>query len=79
MMPHRRWNESSASGELPWVTGEPEPLLVEFVAAGRVRPTQTLEIGGPDNCTRGGRLHPKQSTSRDDAKWKAEQEKQRKE
>jgi SAM-dependent methyltransferase len=34
-----------ASGELPWDTGEPEPLLVEFVAAGRVRPTQTLEIG----------------------------------
>ena len=25
--------------------GEPEPLLVEFVAAGRVRPTLTLEIG----------------------------------
>lgn len=45
MMPHRCWNESYASGELPWDTGEPEPLLVEFVTAGRVRPTQTLEIG----------------------------------
>ncbi|HUO34995.1 MAG TPA: methyltransferase domain-containing protein, partial [Candidatus Acidoferrum sp.] len=45
MMPHRCWNESYASGELPWDTGEPEPLLVEFITAGRVRPTQTLEIG----------------------------------
>lgn len=44
-MPHRCWNDTYASGELPWDTGEPEPLLVEFVNAGRVRPTQTLEIG----------------------------------
>lgn len=44
-MPHRCWNESYVSGELPWDTGEPEPLLVEFVTAGRVRPTKTLEIG----------------------------------
>ena len=40
-----RWNESYASGELPWDTGEPEPLLVEFVTTGRVRPTRMLEIG----------------------------------
>jgi len=45
MMAHRCWNESYYAGELPWDTGEPEPLLVEFVAAGRVRPTLTLEIG----------------------------------
>jgi SAM-dependent methyltransferase len=45
MMPHRCWNESYATGELPWDTGEPEPLLVEFVTLGRVRPTRTLEIG----------------------------------
>ena len=44
-MAHRCWNESYAAGELPWDTGEPEPLLVEFVTAGRVRPTRTLEIG----------------------------------
>ncbi len=44
-MPHHCWNESYASGELPWDSGEPEPLLVEFVTAGRVRPTRTLEIG----------------------------------
>ena len=44
-MAHRVWNESYASGELPWDTGEPEPLLVEFVTSGRVQPTQTLEIG----------------------------------
>ena len=45
MMPHRCWNESYDAGELPWDTGEPEPLLVEFVAAGRVRPARMLEIG----------------------------------
>jgi SAM-dependent methyltransferase len=44
-MPHRCWNNSYAAGELPWDTGEPEPLLVEFVTLGRVRPTRTLEVG----------------------------------
>jgi SAM-dependent methyltransferase len=44
-MAHRCWNESYAAGDLPWDTGEPEPLLVDFVTAGRVRPTRTLEIG----------------------------------
>jgi SAM-dependent methyltransferase len=43
--PHASWNESYASGQLPWDTGEPEPLLVEFVALGRIQPTRTLEIG----------------------------------
>lgn len=44
-MPHPLWNESYASGALPWDTGEPEPLLVEFVTSGRVQPTRALEIG----------------------------------
>jgi len=44
-MAHRDWNESYAAGELPWDTGEPEPLLVEFVSARRVRSARTLEIG----------------------------------
>lgn len=44
-MAHPSWNESYAAGELPWDTGEPEPLLVEFVTAGRIRPTRTLELG----------------------------------
>jgi SAM-dependent methyltransferase len=44
-MPHPSWNESYASGQLPWDTGEPEPVLVEFVTSGRVRPGPTLEIG----------------------------------
>jgi len=44
-MAHRCWDESYAAGARPWDTGEPEPLLVEFVAAGRVRPARTLEIG----------------------------------
>lgn len=45
MMPHPAWNESYASGQPPWDTGEPEPLLVEFVTSGRIRPIQTLEVG----------------------------------
>jgi SAM-dependent methyltransferase len=44
-MAHPSWNESYAAGELPWDTGEPEPLLVEFVASNGVRPASTLEIG----------------------------------
>ena len=44
-MPHRPWNESYASGQLPWDTGEPEPLLVDFVTAGEIAPGPTLEIG----------------------------------
>src|SRR5581483_12427430 len=44
-MPHSSWNDRYASGELPWDTGEPEPLLVEFVSSGGVTPTRTLEIG----------------------------------
>lgn len=44
-MPHPSWNESYASGQLPWDTGEPEPLLVEFVTSGAVTPGSTLEIG----------------------------------
>ena len=44
-MPHPSWNESYASGQLPWDTGQPDPLLVEFVASGAVTPCPTLEIG----------------------------------
>ncbi|HVT47059.1 MAG TPA: class I SAM-dependent methyltransferase [Vicinamibacterales bacterium] len=39
------WNESYASGELPWDTGTPEPELVAFVQAGAVVPGRALEIG----------------------------------
>lgn len=44
-MPHPSWNDSYASGQLPWDTGEPEPLLVEFVNSGGVTPCPALEIG----------------------------------
>src|SRR5579859_6777501 len=44
-MPHPSWNESYASGQLPWDTGQPEPLLVEFVNSNAVTPGTTLEIG----------------------------------
>ncbi len=45
MMPHPSWNESYASGQVPWDTGQPEPLLVEFVTSGAVMPSPALEIG----------------------------------
>lgn len=45
VMPHPLWNESYATGQPPWDTGEPEPLLIEFVTSGGVTPTSTLEIG----------------------------------
>jgi SAM-dependent methyltransferase len=44
-MPHPSWNDSYAAGQLPWDTGQPEPLLVEFVTSGAVTPGPTLEIG----------------------------------
>ena len=44
-MAHPSWNESYASGQPPWDTGQPEPLLVEFVTSGAVTPGPTLEIG----------------------------------
>ena len=44
-MPHPSWNDSYASGQMPWDTGHPEPLLVEFVTAGGVAPGLALEIG----------------------------------
>jgi SAM-dependent methyltransferase len=43
--PHRSWNESYASGQLPWDTGQPESLLIEFVTSGGIAPAPTLEIG----------------------------------
>jgi Thiopurine S-methyltransferase (TPMT) len=39
------WNDSYASGVPPWDTGQPEPLLIEFVTSGRVTPGRTLEVG----------------------------------
>jgi SAM-dependent methyltransferase len=44
-MPHRAWNESYASGQLPWDTGSPEPLLVEFVNAGGAALGRALDVG----------------------------------
>src|SRR5579872_2890858 len=44
-MPHPSWNESYATGQLPWDTGQPEPQLVEFVTSGAIKPGRALEIG----------------------------------
>ena len=44
-LPHPSWDESYASNQLPWDTGQPEPLLVEFLASSSLQPGPTLEIG----------------------------------
>lgn len=44
-MSHPAWNESYASGQMPWDTGQPEPLLVDFITSGAVAPSPALEIG----------------------------------
>jgi SAM-dependent methyltransferase len=45
MTQRRVWNDNYVSGQLPWDTGAPEPLLVEFITSGGVSPSATLEIG----------------------------------
>ncbi len=45
VMPHPAWNEAYAAGQLPWDTGQPEPVLVEFVTSGALTPGSVLEIG----------------------------------
>jgi SAM-dependent methyltransferase len=44
-MPHPPWNECYALGNLPWDTGEPDPLLVELVESGRIAGGRALEVG----------------------------------
>jgi len=44
-MTHPSWNDHYASGNLPWDSGVPDPLLTAYVAAGRVAPARTLEVG----------------------------------
>lgn len=44
-MARRPWNDSYASGELPWDTGVPEPLLVEFVNSGGTLGGRALDVG----------------------------------
>jgi SAM-dependent methyltransferase len=44
-MPHLPWNERYSAGDVPWDTGDPDPLLVEAVTEGRVAPGRALEVG----------------------------------
>jgi SAM-dependent methyltransferase len=44
-MPHPSWNDSYASGQLPWDSGQPDPILVEFLNSGAVPTGAALEIG----------------------------------
>jgi len=44
-MAHPSWNDSYASGNLPWDTGQPDPLLVELIEIGGVATGRALEIG----------------------------------
>ncbi len=39
------WNDRYASGDMPWDTGQPDPLLVAFVESGGIAPGRALEIG----------------------------------
>jgi len=44
-MSQRDWNDNYATGQLPWDSGTPDPLLTAFVAAGRVAPARALDVG----------------------------------
>lgn len=44
-MPHPSWNESYALEQLPWDTGEAEPLLVDFIRSRGTTEGPALEIG----------------------------------
>jgi methyl halide transferase len=45
-MSHPSWNDRYSSEEpLPWDTGTPDPMLVEFVEAHTVAPGRALEVG----------------------------------
>jgi SAM-dependent methyltransferase len=44
-MAERDWNDSYATGNLPWDTGIPDENLVELVEAGTLAPGRVLEIG----------------------------------
>jgi len=44
-MPHPDWNDSYATGDAPWDTGEPDEHLVAFVRSGAVPPGRALDIG----------------------------------
>jgi SAM-dependent methyltransferase len=44
-LPHRDWNASYATGELPWDTGEPDPHLVNTVRSWALPPGRALEVG----------------------------------
>jgi SAM-dependent methyltransferase len=45
-MPHQSWNDRYASEEpLPWDTGTPDPMLVEFVESHAIVPGRALEVG----------------------------------
>ncbi len=44
-MSARDWNESYATGDLPWDTGVPDEQLVSVVERGVVAPGRALEVG----------------------------------
>ena len=44
-MPHPSWNDSYASGDLPWDTDTPDPMLVQTIESQTIAPGRTLEVG----------------------------------
>ena len=39
------WDQRYRQGELPWDTGQPDPLLVQLIGAGSIAPCRALEVG----------------------------------
>lgn len=44
-MPTRDWEEHYRTGDLPWDTGAPDPLLVRLVRDGTLAPGRALDVG----------------------------------
>ena len=44
-MPHPSWNDSYASGDLPWDTDTPDPMLVQTIESQTIALGRTLEVG----------------------------------
>ena len=44
-MPIQDWNQHYATGEMPWDTGVPDPLLVELIDGGGLAAGRVLEVG----------------------------------
>jgi SAM-dependent methyltransferase len=44
-MPMPDWDERYATDNLPWDTGDPDPVLIEVIERGTIAPGRVLEVG----------------------------------